>query len=45
MNKGKDIHESIEWALDTGFSHIDTAQGDLNFLFMSHFYTCLSLVD
>jgi len=26
VNKGKDIHESIELALDTGFSHIDTAQ-------------------
>lgn len=28
MNKGNDIHEYIEMALDTGFSHIDTAQGD-----------------
>jgi len=26
VNKGKDIHESIELALDTGFSHLDTAQ-------------------
>ena len=30
MNKGKDIHEYIELALDTGFCHIDTAQGNLN---------------
>jgi len=27
VNKHKDIHEYIELALDTGFSHIDTAQG------------------
>jgi len=26
VNKGKDIHEYIELALDTGFCHIDTAQ-------------------
>ncbi|KAF8811550.1 2,5-diketo-D-gluconic acid reductase [Phlegmacium glaucopus] len=26
VNKGNDIHEYIELALDTGFSHIDTAQ-------------------
>jgi len=26
VNKGKDVHEYIELALETGFSHIDTAQ-------------------
>ncbi|KAF8811551.1 Aldo/keto reductase [Phlegmacium glaucopus] len=27
VNKGRDIHEYIELALDAGFSHIDTAKG------------------
>ena len=31
MNKYKDVHEYIELALDTGFCHIDTAQGNLSF--------------
>lgn len=26
VNKGKDIHEWVENALDQGFEHIDTAQ-------------------
>ena len=28
----KDVHEYIEMALDTGFSHIDTAQCDFELL-------------
>ena len=31
-SRGKDVHEYIELALNTGFCHIDTAQCDLNFL-------------
>lgn len=26
VNKGQDIHQYIEQAIDTGFSHLDTAQ-------------------
>ena len=28
---GDDVHEYIEMALDTGFSHIDTGQCDFEF--------------
>ena len=44
MNKGKDIHEYIELALDTGFCHIDTAQGDLNFCSKIYAYLWLNSV-
>lgn len=29
MNKGKDIHHFVEQAIETGFSHLDTAQCEL----------------
>ena len=32
--RGKDVHEYIELALNTGFCHIDTAQCDLCFFIL-----------
>ena len=42
--KGKDFHEYIELALNTGFCHIDTAQCDFSNLIFKSFKLNLSFV-
>jgi diketogulonate reductase-like aldo/keto reductase len=40
VNKGHDIHHYIEQAIDTGFTHLDTAQCEYARVVLRHMLFC-----